>query len=528
VIRAILMAQLLSLRNAHGRSRRGSALLSLAGMLLWYGFWTFLAYGAYRLAATQAAGRVEAVLPRGLLLVCLYWQLSPMVSASMGVSLDMRKLLVYPVPHERLFFIETLLRFTTSGEMLLILAGVFLGLLRNPELAFSPAVGLVALAVFSVFNLLVSAGTRSLIERILARRRVRELFVLLMVILVALPRVLVTGGFPFERFAWLLEGGGDFWLPWGAAANVLFGGWFSLVWLLLWCGAAYAFGRVQFARSLRFDIEAAQATVAANREPFAERLYRFASVLLPDPWGAIVEKELRSLSRTPRFRTVFIMGFTFGLLVWLPLVLGRRSGTGGVSQNFLTFVSVYALALLGQVSYLNAFGFDRAAAQVYYLAPVPLWRTLAAKNLAAALFIALEIMLVTAVSVLIVPLSAAKIAEALIVTGVAALYLLTVGNLASVYYPKPINPDRPAHGDPAKRQALVFLLFPLAIVPVLLAYLAGFAFDSRRAFWAVLSLAAAIGAVVYWIGMESAAGAAVRRRESVIAELSRGAGPMTS
>jgi hypothetical protein len=31
--------------------------------------------------------------------------------------------------------------------------------------------------------------------------------------------------------------------------------------------------------------------------------------------GAIVEKELRSLARTPRYRMVFVMGFSFGLMV---------------------------------------------------------------------------------------------------------------------------------------------------------------------------------------------------------------------
>ena len=45
----------------------------------------------------------------------------------------------------------------------------------------------------------------------------------------------------------------------------------------------------------------------------ADRFFRLPSLVLPDPLAAIVEKELRSLARTPRFRTVFIMGFTFGL-----------------------------------------------------------------------------------------------------------------------------------------------------------------------------------------------------------------------
>ena len=70
-------------------------------------------------------------------------------------------------------------------------------------------------------------------------------------------------------------------------------------------------------------------------------------MLLGDPLGALIEKEVRFLSRSPRFRLVFLMGFTFGLLIWLPVALGRQ----GVSQsflsgNYLTVVSVYSLLLL--------------------------------------------------------------------------------------------------------------------------------------------------------------------------------------
>ena len=56
----------------------------------------------------------------------------PILSASMGSSLDMRKLLVYPVPHGKLFQVEVLLRLTTGVEMLMVLAGGVAGLFRNP------------------------------------------------------------------------------------------------------------------------------------------------------------------------------------------------------------------------------------------------------------------------------------------------------------------------------------------------------------------------------------------------------------
>ncbi len=104
------------------------------------------------------------------------------------------------------------------------------------------------------------------------------------------------------------------------------------------------------------------------------------------------------------------MGFTFGLVIWLPIAFGRsgasRSFLGG---NYLTVVSVYSLLLLSEVCFWNSFGFDRSAAQIYFLAPVPFSRVLIGKNLSALLFIVLEILAVTAVcAVLGMPLESGE------------------------------------------------------------------------------------------------------------------------
>src|ERR1017187_3645494 len=98
----------------------------------------------------------------------------------------------------------------------------------------------------------------------------------------------------------------------------------------------------------------------------AEAFYRFPARWLRDPLAAIVEKELRSLARTPRYRMVFLMGFSFGLMIWLPMILGNRANRNPtLSHHFLTVVCVYSLTLLGQVSFWNCFGFDRSAAAIY-------------------------------------------------------------------------------------------------------------------------------------------------------------------
>jgi ABC-2 type transport system permease protein len=160
-------------------------------------------------------------------------------------------------------------------------------------------------------------------------------------------------------------------------------------------GLAAWFGRAQFERNLRYDTLAAQATpmkpMSARTRRWSERLYRVPALLWKDPLAAIVEKELRTLMRSPRFRLVFIMGFTFGLMFWLPMVLRRNaSHSGFLAHNFLVIVCIYAMTLIGQVTYWNCFGIDRSAAIFYFAAPQPMSRTLLGKNIACLFFLYLE------------------------------------------------------------------------------------------------------------------------------------------
>jgi ABC-2 type transport system permease protein len=188
------------------------------------------------------------------------------------------------------------------------------------------------------------------------------------------------------------------------------------------------------------------------------------------------------------------------------------------------------LFLLAQVTYGNAFGFDGSAAQLYFAAPVGISRALAGKNIAAAIFIFLEIAAVAAAcSLLRLGISPSQIAEAFLVTAIAALYLLGIGNLSSVNYPRPMSARRVSAGGGAGRtQGVLFLLYPVALLPVFLAYLARYAFDNQVVFYGILAFAAALGVAIYWMAMESAVLAARNRRETILAELSRGEGPMVA
>jgi ABC-2 type transport system permease protein len=535
MLAAIARAQWLSLRNLRGASLPGLAVTALTS-LVWYGLWAFLAAAIFEVMAEPRFRRwVEMGLPRGLAVMTIYWQFAPLLVASLGASLDLRKLVVYPIPERSLFWSEVALRLTTAGEMLLLLTGIVAGLLANPVgggWRAAPRI-LLAAGLFTGGNLLLAAGLRNLIERLLSRRGIREIAILTLVLAATLPQLALAWGVPAERLkAWFAEMPLVFW-PWAAAARLLLSGSEWTPWLALgcWVAVAYGFGRWQFGRSLRYDFSAAQATVLA---PLGARSSRFEwwfrlPGLLPDPVGALVEKETRTLARTPRFRLVFIMGFTFGLLVWLPFLVGENR-SAAIVGNFLTVVSVYALTLLGQVSYWNAFGFDRSAVLVYYAAPAPLSRALMAKNIAMALYLALEILLVTAACVLLgMPVSVAKALEAVAVTATLALYLFAAGNLSSVYVPRAMHPERVSQGGGGGRmQGLLLLVYPVAGIPVALAYLARYAFETNAAFYGVLGVVALAGAGVYWVAMDSAVRAAEVRRERIVEELARSDGPVAS
>ena len=68
----------------------------------------------------------------------------------------------------------------------------------------------------------------------------------------------------------------------------------------------------------------------------------------------------------------------------------------------------------------------------------------------------------------------------------------------------------------------------MTFAPILLAYLARYAFGSQAALFAILGLDAMAGLIVYRLALDSAVRMADLTRESMIAALSTGDGPIVS
>ncbi len=520
--RAILWAQWRTLRNGRG----GAAWTAIIGTI-WYGFWLIASLAGARLVANPAnLPLLKTGLAGALLIVFLYWQVVPLLMTATGSSLDLRKLQVYPIPVSQLFGIEVMLRVTAGIEMLMVLGGIAAGIALNPQLPYWCALAVIP---YVLFNLFLSIGLRDLLLRLMARRRIREVVVFLLVMCAALPQLLISRGSASLRLLSIFTH--DSWIgwPWAAAASLAQGFDYlnSMAILLAWTLIAAAFGRWQFVRTLSFDKEAAAANDnrPSRREGMAERFFRLPSTVLSDPLAALVEKEIRFLVRSPRFRLVFLMGFTFGLVMLLPVSLGRMSFFG---RDYLTVVSVYSLLLLSEACFWNSFGFDRSAAQIYFLAPLSFSTVLIGKNLSALFFIALEIGAVTAVCGLMrMPLDLRHTLEAYSVAAVVTIFLLCAGNLLSIHQARAVNPSTQFRANAAGRvQAMLVIIYPIAFIPVALAYAARWAYGEQWIFFAVLAFDAAAGLIVYRIALDSAVAAAERLKERMIAALSSGEGPI--
>lgn len=522
-VRAIAWAQWRSSWNRLPGANKANAAVTLLIGVLWYGGIATLSAGAAVLMAE--AGHqpfVPLLLDLALFAMFIYWQVVPVIMASTGSTLELRKLLVYPVPRNALFGLEVLLRVTTGIEILMVLTGAIVGSLCNRRL---PPWSFLGFVLFIAFNLLLAAGIRDLMVRLFAKKHIREITMFLLVMLGALPQLLVFTG-AAKKLKTAFSGVPTVFLPWDAAAAVASGRaqWWTPLVLIGWIAAAWIFGRIQFERSIAVEVEstATETSIGQGPERFAF-LYTWPARLFADPLAALIEKEFRALSRSSRFRVVFVMGFTLGLVVWVPMSLGPgRHADTFMAANFLTIISAYAVMLLTDLLFFNSFGPDRGAAQIYFLVPVRLERVFMAKNVAAVFFVLAEVAIITvACALLRLPLTAARVGETFAVCLVMCEFLLALGNIGSIWNPRPMNMAQPFRNQGSRVQWMALVAFPVACLPVVLAYLARFAFDREAAFFGVLAVFAISGVYVYELALESAVRQGERNRERVIEALSR-------
>lgn len=525
---AIAWAQFRSIRNRLPRTSFGAVLMGVL-TLLWYGVFAALGCGAGYMTSVLGRAELERMLAPALFSAFLFWQWIPLLTMSGGWSLQFSKLQTYPIATGTFFWMETVLRLSTAPELLLVVLGAATGLVWNPVVPFWASL---CLLLYVPFNLFLTLAIRETLLLSFKRSRYRELFAVLIIGIAVLPQILLRTdlGDKLKPFWTALLN--TPWTPWHSFAILSSGQFHALPAgiALAWTTAAGLLARRQFARALRTE-ETLRVNVdlpADKRPGLASRFAGAVSGLFRDPIAAVIEKEIRSLLRMPRFRIVFGMACIFSLVIFFPIGFGKGH-TNWVRENFLPVVSLYGLLLLGDTLLWNVFGFDRGAAQLWFLTGPGLRTVLHAKNMTAALFIGLQnIIVLVAATLLRFPLTLFNIECAVLASAVVSIYFFAIGNLSSVTVPRPVDPSQTLRKQAGAQLQLWLLGSALAM-----GCLVGFAFLARWALasdWAligVFGVELAVGLLVYRIAIDSAVERGMRNREKILDALAKNTSPVS-
>jgi ABC-2 type transport system permease protein len=529
-IRAILWAQFRTIRNYLPRSGFGTLLMAFLS-LLWYGIFIACGTALAVLLPTASVAALRVYLPVGLLGVFLFWQLFPLLSLSSGWSLELNKLLIYPVRESTLFLIEVLLRLSTAPEMIIVLGGAIAGLMRHPRVfVLSP----LWLLLYIPFNLLLSLAVREWATRMFRKKRLNAVLLLIFVAFATLPNLLANTALGAKLNPIMFSAAKGRATPWFELSSLALGPFpaFAFFALVIWLALAFVFARRQFARSLHRDhstsfVAGSRAHPASVRSFSFDLLFSWPNYFFRDPVAALVEKDLRVLARSPRFRVIFGMACLFSVVIFFPFAFGK-SPNSFFAANYLPGVSAYGLLIVGEVLLWNTFGFDRKAAQLYFVAPVSFAQVLRAKNIVAFAVIGLMTLFIAFIGALFrTNVTFASFVSSVALTFVLTLFFLAFGNVTSVLMPRPIDPSQAFRNQNSAKTSLWLLLcFLVLLVPVGLAFVAKWAFDSDWAYFSVLAIDFVVGSVCYRVATDAAVTRAERDREKLIDTLSKGADPI--
>jgi ABC-2 type transport system permease protein len=469
----------------------------------------------------------------------LSWQLFPVMATAFTENVDSSNLLRFPLSFPSYFLIRlvygSLDLSTAIGSLWLFGLAIGIGIAR-PGLFLWAAVVLVA---FATFNILLARMIFAWVERWLAQRRTREVLGVVFFIFIICfqfigplisrigrhrhPEVsrITTQVLPYERA-----------LPPGLAAEAIArairgASAPALVAFALECVYALAILWLLNVRlQAQYHGENLGEAAARSISPKEKRAIRLGWNVsgIPGPVAAILEKEFHYLSRSGPMLFTFVMPVVILLIFRLGPQTSAKQGSFLAHAPDLAFPvgSAYALLILTNLVY-NCFGADAVGMQLFFVSPVSFREILLGKNLAHALVLACEVVLVWFAVCFMFHPPAVDVTLAT-VTGVAfALVLnLTAGNLLSIYTPKKI--DYGAFGKQRASTTTVLAslgiqaaVFGLAAVTLLVARAYGRVWLAALIFLILAGLAS----IGYIMVLNRADRIALDRRDAILAELCR-------
>jgi len=424
----------------------GMIWISIFSSMMVIGLGVAFFFGTTTFLRTNRAGWM-GVLFWGLF---LWWQIFPIFEAGFGVNFEFRTLLRFPMSQRAFYLLGLSYGFGDFaaiagtcwiGAMLLATATTRPGLL--PAMA---GVGL----IFILVNVTLERLLGSWIEKILARRRTRELFlavfVMAMVSLNFLNPVLqhygknvVPRAMELVRYAAWLPGSLAGQVIGGAAKSdfrgVIVGTAGLLCWLLALSGLLWQRFTTQY-RGEELSESAAAAAVRKKerRKEAGEELPE----LLPGSIAGVMMKEFRYMTRN---------GFAFLSLILPPVMVvyfsiqfggkGSMLKQHGLSPEiFFPAIMAYLILILVSPAY-NSFAYEGKGIQTYFMAPVSFREVLLGKNLFLVSLVVFELTL--AFGLLIWRMGLPSLPRFFATIGAAVFAVLgqlSIANWSSLSFPK--------------------------------------------------------------------------------------------
>jgi ABC-2 type transport system permease protein len=380
----------------------------------------------------------------------VWWQVFPIFVAGFGANFEFKKLLRFPLSMRAFYLLGLgygLADFAALSSIAWIISMLAGALAARASVV--PAL-LVVSALFVLLNVTIERLVGSWIEKIMAKRRTRELFfglfILSMVSLNFLSPMMQGYGrsakpriFEIIPYLW--------WTPGSLTGNAVAGAAHGdlrgflpglaglLVWIVITSGFLWSRLRAQyFGEELGESAAPKAVRRRALRGEDSSELPRFISPQV----AAVVAKEFRYLTRN---------GFAFITFLLPPIMViffsmqfaGKNSVLrehGLSAETFFPALMAYLILILLSPAY-NSFAFEGEGIQTYFMTPVRFRDVLLGKNLLLAALVVLEL----SVSVGVMIWRVGWPSPAMFVSTVAAVAFTVVGQLSianwsSLMFPK--------------------------------------------------------------------------------------------
>jgi ABC-2 type transport system permease protein len=515
-----------SMRTSRGRGEVAATVLALIFLFV-------LSVGPGVGMALGAAAAVEENSPLLLALllwvVFLVWQLFPAISLNMTQGFDTSSLLRYPM---RLATFGAI--WITSGalEPATVVCTVWLfgiavgiGITSVPLLPWA----LVVLLLFAFANLLLSRLVMAWLDRLLARRRTREIVGVLLV-------VFSLGIQAFGQLSYRLRGvfGAihpyvtlikrlQDWTPPGTVARAVIstapGIAFRATLLLFAYIVAFASLLGVRLRALYRGENLSEGAHANVKDKRAESPRAGIERLgFSNEVAAVYGKELRTVFRSGQLILTLLVMPLFLMLVF------SRGGRAHLGGTIFGAGAAYSILLLTQLSY-NQFGVEQSAVQFYYVSPVR-WRQIAVgKNLAHTTILLLQcVLLFAALAIVGSTPDMRNLVLTILSVSFAAIANFSAGNVLSFYFPRKVDYARMNRRQASMAAGLAALGVQLVIFGITIP--AFFAIERYFDVWIGVVLFCFLNAgaaILYRAVLTQLDGIAIRKQDELISELSKAA-----